>query len=284
MVSSCILWGGVSLLIAFLVNKQITYNAILGMLIPITKQSYWFVSCYVLLICLQPMLNLIIEKTDEKQLKCFVIELIFLFSIVPTFLPWSKGITSSGTDVIWFITIYFLMAYVKKYGNEISLFQNKAFGWYLMVLGIVIGVILDYISVWILHRININNVEKIFYFNNSTMFLAAAFGLFLIFKNMDNNKISRWVCVPASTTFGIYLLHDNPLVRENIWEILEKIFPYSQSLITNIMNCFLKVVVIFMIGMIVELIRQYLFKKLKIDELSSWADTILDKIRMIVCG
>lgn len=48
-----IFYGGGSLLISILITKQITMKAVLSMFMPITKQSYWFVSCYVLLICLQ---------------------------------------------------------------------------------------------------------------------------------------------------------------------------------------------------------------------------------------
>lgn len=156
---------------------------------------------------------------------------------------------------------------------------TKKMGWNLLILGVISGVLLDYLTCWILAGVNPGiNIDKVFYYNNSTMFFIAAFGLFLIFKNMNIDRAFQFICIPASTTFGIYLLHDNPLIREYIWKSLELLFPYSQNLVINIVNCFLKVFVIFVVGMVVELIRQFLFRTLKIEKIAILADKVFGKI------
>lgn len=271
-------YGIVSFGVSIILTNEISFNSIISVFFPVTGQSYWFVSCYFLLLFLQPLLNFVVNRTDEKQLKRFVITLILLFSVLPTFLPWSKSFTSSGTDIMWFISIYMFMAYLKKYGERIYLIQKKSFGWLLFFSGVITGVALDFLANGILSILNHATIDKLFYYNNSLMFFIAAVGLFIICKNMNCEKMPRFILIPASATFGIYLLHDNPLVRNFVWSSLERILPLSPNIAVNVAFCAFKVVLIFVVGMTVDLVRQFLFNKFKMNVLSEKADKLFRKI------
>ena len=266
-------------IVLILITKQISIKDLTGVLFPITKQTYWFVSCYILLLCLQPIINLIIEKSNEKQLRHYVIILIVIFSIIPTLIPWSREITSSGTDLVWFITIYMFIAYIRKYGDKNLLILKEKHKWLLLIVGIISGVFLDYTGSILIFKINANiSIDKLFYYNNSFMYFVASFGLFLIFRKLDCDKFSKFICIPASTTFGIYLLHDNPLIKEYIWKTLSILLPCSHNIVINVGSCFLKVIIIFFFGMIIELIRQVIFNLTKLERLSSWIDSIFNNV------
>lgn len=192
-----------------------------------------------------------------------VIILITVFSLVPTFLPWSKSVTSSGTDILWFVTLYFSAGYLKKYGN--SYFSSQKSGLLLLIGGVGSGVVLDLVANGILSLKNIN-IDKLFYYNNTTMFFVGSVGLFVILKNLNSDKLPGWILSVASTTFGIYLLHDNTLLRSIVWSKLGTMLQPSANIYVNLSECFAKVIIIFLIGMVVDLARQFLFRKMKVNE------------------
>lgn len=276
-----VFYGVIGLCITSFIS-DLSIISIVDTFFPLTRQCYWFASCYVLLLLLQPLLNFIIKKSNKIELKSYAILFIILFSIVPTFLPWSKGMTSNGTDIFWFITLYLFMAYIKKYCQEYSLINSKAFSITLFLSGVMGGVLIDYVANGVLVFLGYGLVDKLFYYNNSIFYFVGAVGLFLLFRNVSVNGSNKilvpTVLVPASTTFGIYLLHDNPLLRDLFWTNLNLVLPHSQSIVVNMAECLLKIIIIFVVGMVVDLVRQYLFRVIRVDTISTTAEKLLNKI------
>lgn len=282
-----VFYGVIGLCITELMTG-LSITSIINTFFPLTRQSYWFASCYVLLLFLQPLLNFIVEKSSKKQHKSYVISFLIIFSVVPTFLPWSKGITSSGTDIMWFITIYLFMAYIKKYDLDSIYLNSKSFSVILLLSGVMGGVLTDYLANGFLLYLGHSSIDKLFYYNNSLFFFIGAVGLFLLFKNIsidgDRKILEQVVLLPASTTFGIYLLHDNQLLRNVFWTNLNLLFPHSQIICINIAACFLKVMVIFVIGMIVDMGRQFLSRIVKVETISTMVDNLFNKISNNILG
>lgn len=62
-----VFYGMLSGLLLFFTGEKLSINSLLNIFLPITNQSYWFVSSYVLLLLLQPILNIVICNSDEKK-------------------------------------------------------------------------------------------------------------------------------------------------------------------------------------------------------------------------
>lgn len=112
---------------------------------------------------------------------------------------------------------------------------------------------------FILWRKNSEEVNPIYFWGpNSVMQIALSISIFMIFKNI-NVKSNVIINKIASTTLGVYLLHEGPI--ENVWS---KVFNYhdtmSLPLGSALLDIFRFVLITFSLGICIDLIRQLLEK------------------------
>ena len=122
-------------------------------------------------------------------------------------------------------------------------------------------------------------MKQIFYFtqNDYGFFqLLLGIGLFIIFLKA---KITYhpWINTIASTTFGIYLLHDNKLFLHHMWDnIFETYQYYDSSLLPLYAICI--VALIFIVGMVVDYMRLAFIEKPVMKVLTPTLDRIQSRI------
>ena len=73
-------------------------------------------------------------------------------------------------------------------------------------------------------------------------------------------KYNKVINVIATTTFGIYLIHDNSYVREFLWKVLFKNALFSKDILL-IPYSLCVIVVVFFICCLIELFRIYVLEK-----------------------
>lgn len=56
--------------------------------------------------------------------------------------------------------------------------------------------------------------------DNSAIALIFSIGFFLTINSIKikNRKLNNSICFISASTFGVYLIHDNPFMREWIWK------------------------------------------------------------------
>ena len=64
---------------------------------------------------------------------------------------------------------------------------------------------------------------------NSVVGLLAAIGIFTIFKNIKISY-SPFINTVASTTFAVYLIHNNPIISDWLWNSVVSSKDYFESL------------------------------------------------------
>lgn len=123
-------------------------------------------------------------------------------------------------------------------------------------------------------------MKQIFYFtqNDYGFFqLLLGIGLFIIFLKA---KITYrpWINTVASTTFGIYLLHDNKLFLHYMWDNIFSTYQYYDSALLPL-YAILVVALIFIVGMVVDYMRLAFIEKpimkritLYIESSQSWME------------
>lgn len=110
----------------FLFHANIGLKGIMYTFLPLTSNTYWFVSAYIILIILAPILNILIKSINKQQHAMILFALTILFSIIPTFCFWSRDILGNGYNFVWFIVLYFTAAYIRLYGIT-SRFCEKSY-------------------------------------------------------------------------------------------------------------------------------------------------------------
>lgn len=229
-------------------SSKLNTTNIIKSIMPTLFGLYWFSNCYILIYIFSPILKKILDNFEKREMGKYLAIMIIIWSFI-AIIPKTRTFSN---EFISLTLIYLMGGYIKKY--NVNLISNKARIIYVLILSMVlIGIMLalEYISIEV-ERIK----EYILYFNslNSPLILAMAILIFNIFKNINIKNIKN-VNILASTTFGIYLIHENVFFRDIIWGNIIQGAKYIESPLL-IINAIVGVLLVFIVCFIIELIEQ----------------------------
>lgn len=265
-------------------------SRLLAVVLPITHGEYWFATVYIGLYCLMPYLNIVIESAGQKKLQQFLIVLGILFSVIPTFFHISGWLGVDGAfSIVWFCFLYLLGAYVRKYGQTVLEKSNMKTKIGLCFLGSILIVPLSKFAIVLLGRGGmfseelITKASEILYPSDSLPMLCASVLLLLIFCSVkiENVKLSKWINLIGSLTFGIYLIHNNRNLSHYLWEKCRVHYWLAEK--ENIFVVIGILLGVFAVCGLIEWLRQQMFKILRIDKLIDKVAMLLQKVVYKVC-
>lgn len=186
---------------------------------PITRNSYWFITTYFVFCAIAPFLVNIVNTINQKQHKTVCATLVFITSVLPTIFfeaDWLK--ISKGYHIIWFVTLFFVASYIRKYDT----FKKSPFFYFVLYLAsCTIGYVIKFVLCYLTLRLNNTDKSDKFFanYNMFFVFLASVF-LFLAFKNIkiNSNILNKIILFFSSTTLYVYLIHEAPSTRSFLWE------------------------------------------------------------------
>lgn len=258
----------IMLVLFFCFNITFDKVTIIRKIFILNLDEYWFIKLYLFLYILSPFLNILISKIEKKQYNYLLISLFILFSILP-YLTGCKAFDNNGYTLYNFIFLYLIGAYIRKYPiKEWYIFKNIPNNIYKIILyvsfiAVVIanycieqtsGLLLTYNhtfneifgNIYHMTRAYSNPfviVQTIIYFSIFTTYN---------FKNKIINNISKLV-------MGVYLIHDNSMIRYRIYDIF-KITPKIQNSYQVFIYILIVTIIIFITCILIEFIRQQIFK------------------------
>lgn len=188
------------LLVLLIVGVQLPIEDIVSFLTPTINGDYWYISCYLLLYSIHPLLNLIINKLNQNQLLVYNSTFFLLYFGINSI----KSGSFFVSHLILFVGIYFIVAYVKKY--MINLISNKR-------VNIICFLIGEFLLILSQSTINLLGFyidpigSEMFQFanNNNPILLFIAFSLFNIFRSLKIK--SNLINYVSSMTMLIYIIH-----------------------------------------------------------------------------
>ena len=192
----------------------INLPSILASVFPIPR-AYWFPNYYILLLLCTPALNILIESFTKKQYRNALLLLTVVCVLIPSFFNVEVGYTY----LTLFIYLYLIAGYIKIYAD--SFFENQ-----LYVLSFFIASLaLTIFSIFYLNYLGINHQAALlrsdfFLEANKLLTFTTSLSLFFIFKNI-NLKNNKTINLIAGSMFGVYLIHDNLLVRTMLWKYVD---------------------------------------------------------------
>lgn len=267
---------GIGLLFLFILTpvEPIGLTSIIKMMLPIGYSKYWFMTDYIILMLISPILNLTISKMSKKSHRNLLIGAMILWSIMPKFTAASYGY---GDELGWVILLYFFAAYIRKYTNLEKNNAHKhlivAIASYSMV--IISNILLIYlghvtgIDIFTEHSTNFSSL-------NSPFILVTAVELligFIKLKPHYNKGINKL----AGATLGVYLIHDNGMFRPYLWRIILK-NPEMYSSNVLFVHALVSIVLVYIVCSCIDLIRQCTFEKLFLNIISRNLDQIKDTV------
>ena len=249
-------------------------------LLPIGAMS-WFAQNFLVLYLLTPIINRVLHWLQHKYYVMLLVVSTVIWFLIPTALnlwPNVPHTTFGFKHIFSFIVFYSMGAYIKLYGSHIT----KKIGIIFSAIGFV-GAFLGDVLVDVLTMMDPAYMKQIFYFtqNDYGFFqLLLGIGLFIIFLKA---KITYrpWINVVASTTFGIYLLHDNKLFLHYMWDNALATYQYYDSLVLPLYAIFV-VALIFVVGMTVDYVRLAFIEKPVMKAITPSLDRIQSRVEKVL--
>lgn len=268
---------GIALIFFVLKKEPFSVRSLLNFLLPIASKRYWYFSAYFILFLIMPLLNVVLEYTDKRFLLAILCVAVILFGVYAFVATMVFGDTfglQHGYSFIWLAILYLFGGAIKKYEIYSKL---KSSNWLLLYLASTIlsfgcGIIFSALkSFTILPYMS----SYIFLFNIlSSLFLL----MFLASIEIKSNKVLSFL---AKNSFGVYLLHEHTFIRNAfITDKLTFLTDYNPLLaVLIVLGC---AIAIYIIGSVIEFIRQLVFKLVKINKLTEKIDekivTVYNKI------
>lgn len=275
---------GIYIVFCFAGVSNFSITSLMKSLLPITFLSWPFASTYCVLYIIHPFLNMFLCGLDKKRYQSLLVMLVILWSVIPTF---TKS-TNQGNTFIWFVTLYAIAGYAQLYG-----FNNNYTSKHYFIF-CAISSLLTYASCVIFmfmgERWNFfSSRSTYFYGQEKVTIFFISLTLFMAFEKLKMNY-HKWINIFASATFGVYLIHDNAIVRPFLWVNVFKNVQYQNSLIL-IPYSILVVAVVYIVCTIIDLLRKNIFEKPYMVLVDKYSENVLkpfikisDFFRKIVFG
>lgn len=207
-------------------KKEFILSNLTSIFFPFGTGLWWFMTSYLLTYIFSPIFNLAINKMNKKANSIFVVFLLVIWSLLPTLF----GLSYGTSKFAFFVLLYFIGAYIRKY--DITL---KLKPWLCILISVVVYLLVFAARVSISEFVKdetelILMVKKWIRFADKANFiqLCCCVMTFLAFKQI-NMKDLKFINIVASTTLTTYLIHNHPDMRNFLWVKVFHVSEYIES-------------------------------------------------------
>lgn len=231
---------------------EVTGKDILMAVLPISARNYWFASVYMGLALLMPFAGMLAVRLTKAQYRYLLLLLAVFMSVNHMIFRVNTYGTYEGRELSWFVFLALAAGYIKLHIEE----KRKYF--WLGLAGYIVCSLSVLASVYISVELGLENIGY-FLGYNSPLALLATLSLFLCVKNMPwkESKVDGLILKVSGAAFGVYLIHDNYLIRYLVWDT----FKASKVALTHwaVIYACVVAVAVYLSCTVVELLRQRLF-------------------------
>lgn len=243
----------------FEASKPMSLKDLVRSFLPTLFGNNWFASAYILFYMFTPFLNETLKVFDEKKHRLLIILMTGVGTIIH--MIYGQGFFKEG-NLFYFILGYYISSYIRLYNPKFL--NNQKINFLVSVLLSVCFIIWIFLVLYFRNKISFIDLHFVQVFNYPFVWtrfpiLVCAVFVFGFFKNLQikNNKI---VNIIASTTFGVYLIHENPLLNKVIWHKIFKFDNFMESKILILYMIFATVIT-FICCSVIDLIRQKIIEQ-----------------------
>jgi surface polysaccharide O-acyltransferase-like enzyme len=232
---------------------------------PASKRAYWYLSSYVGLFLLMPILNAGINALSEMQAKKFLCVTFFAFTVITTFSRTDAFAIKNGYSTFWLMYLYVIGACIRKFEWGDKLSSIKAALIYVCSILLSWGIKIGQEGITALLSGEAKNYFEFINYTSPTM-LIAAIALFFAFKNA---RVPQWIAkiisIFAPAAFGVYLIHEHETVRAHF--VTGKFaFLAEYSAPVMIAGALASAMAIFTVCLVIDWIRHKVFTWLRVKE------------------
>ena len=275
---------GIDLLVLLMQGEKISLFSTFTNLFPSMSFVYhglWYFSAYFCLFFFMPILNSIVDNVPRNTLKTAA------FFVFVVFCGWTQIYTDvihvgRGYSVLWLMILYVFGAYVAKY-NVLKNLSVK-----MSVIGYLVCIAISVFSRFIMGNVFPKRINLLVSYTSPTIVLCAVFLINIFTKIRTNRKHVKIISTLAPLSFGVYLIHCNPIIMNKLIEgsfawIADKPLHFAIPLVVGV------AVAIFVSCLVIDKVRLVLFDFCKIKNISNWIEHFIGKfcrkiLNMVHCS
>ena len=229
--------------------------------LPIHMETYWFISAYVIIYLLLPLIISGVHAMTEKQLQGVILWLLVFECVIKSFLPVRLSMDTKGYSFLWYLTLFLVGARIRLYGFKIVKTAKR--GWFIYI----VSTLLILAEIFIVSQIQLRTgrlkeMTTVSLEYNHILVFCSAIGIFAAFLHAKplGEKFGRLVCMLSPYCLGIYLLQENTVMRYlwQDWFGLREVM--EQSIPVFLFRVLGAVVVMSVLGICVDMLRSVLFR------------------------
>lgn len=231
---------------------------------PLSTDAYWFVTQYIGLLILSPFLAMLVKQLSYRQYMVLLIGMGFMvLSVIPDF-PYGKRFSISHGNSVWsFVYLFFIAGFIRFHLKRIPMGKLT-----MTVLGLTL---LTWVSEMVLGIHNGIGYLLWFNYNGIILFLSVTVFVFIRQQQIPETGIWKLMVKVAPYTFGVYLIHDQLLMRDWIWKTLSMTSYANQWIYA--LGVIIACLLIFIVCILIEIVRKRLFIVLRIDDFVTRLDS-----------
>lgn len=216
-----------------------------------------FSSSFLGLYVLVPFINKAIQNFEKKDLQRLILTLLFLFTVLSSFL-----LNTAFEYIGWYVTVYLIGAYLHLYPVEL-LEKRKNCLWLTLAT-----LFLCYASVIVISfaALKMKRNLPVYWFvsdSNKILAVATAVAFFCLFKTFRIGHI-KVINTLAASTFGILLIHaSSDTMRNWLWnDVMQTAQAYTQRLFP--LYAFAAVFTVYIVCFAIDFARKQILRGMEI--------------------
>lgn len=259
--------------VSLIQGEGISLKEMVKSFLPVTQQRYWFMTTYMLMYLLTPLLNSAIGAMNRRQHKQVLLIYLFAFIVLQNVVFWREFTGVNSRSPLFFCFLYMVGAYFHKYPVD------RKVPWMLIYIASC-GISATYrfvVTAITLPHFGEPMEESLMGGYCSVLTVIGAIALFMTFATLKircNEVATKIFAFISPLTLGVYLIHDNASLRAILWSALDLVrFIDSVYLVPLLL---LVSLAIFTFCIIFEWLRNALFEVCRLNALMNCIGEKLD--------
>jgi len=174
---------------------------------PVLYGQYWYFTAYVGCYMLMPIVRMAIKRMSIRQASISIGLMVFVFSVLNTVKGGDPFYTNAGKGTLWLVVLYIIGAYFGMFRPHERIPMFVLWGIAVFTMMLLAGA--DFISVRLGWEVLAGTLR-----NDSLITLLAAVAMLLLFSRIRITRGKRLAAAFGAASFGVYLIHDHPLIRK----------------------------------------------------------------------
>ncbi len=229
-------------------------KSILKNILPLIGNKYWFIPIYLALAVFAPYLAKLSQVLERNYFTLLLIIMAFCGMTFWFDFPFGNTVgAGNGYTLMFAVFLFMTGAYIRKYNIS---FKGKR-PWLIFLFTLLGCFLFCFITET---RASGSVYVKYPRYNDLCIFVAIVF--FIIVKDwrIQESRFSRFLLNLAPYVLGVYLIHENIYVRENLWPLVARWCPTSFSSWTAIPYALILPVAVFALCVLLDYIVKRVFQ------------------------